>query len=225
MIFYSYIVKRCSCLINIDAMLNRSFPTNGTIKDQIVDRNICTILYINHARRATDLFSSDCFSVTIDRNIFTLDRQDTIIISFASCVNDSIFHQGNNIAILRGSNSIFQGSIWCCTNKSFNLISCGIFNRSTVDGRIYHCNIFVFATYVTVKNSKITIFTSVCHCTGNIAVVNNNTTIGAIRYFTSNSRIFNTHVAARPIDNIAGYCAAVKIKISITTVMSSGTLS
>lgn len=206
-------------------MLNLIFVINSTIKDQIVDRDICTILYINHAWRATDLFSSDCFSVTIDRNIFTLDRQDTIIISFASCVNDSIFHQGNNIAILRGSNSIFQGFIWCCTNKSFHFTGCCIFNRSTVYSGIYHCNIFVFATYVTVKNSKITICTSVCHCTGNIAVVNNNTTIGAIRYFTSNSRIVDTHITAGLIDNIAGYCAAVKIKIGITAVMSSGTLS
>ena len=220
MIFYSYIVKHCSCLINIDAMLNHSFPINGTIKDQIVDRNICTILYIDHAWRAIDIFSSDGFPVTIDRDIFILDRQDTIIISFAICVNDSIFHQGNNITILCCPNSIFQGCIWCCTNKSFHFIGCCIFNWSTILSGIYHCNICTFFAYVTVKNSKITIFTSVCHFSGNIAIVNNNTTIGAIRYVTSNNRIVDTHITAGPIDNIAGYCAAVKIKIGITAIRS-----
>ena len=224
MIFYNYIVKRCSCLIDIHTMLNCCSSINSTIKDQIVDRDICTILYINHAWRAIDIFSSDCFSVTIDRNIFTLDRQDTIIIYFASCVNDSIFHQGNNIAIFRCLNSSFQSFVWRCTNISFNLISCGIFNRSTVDGRIYHCNIFVCATYVTVKNSKITI-RSIIYGTLNVTVIHQNTSARAVGNIASNIRIFNTHVAARLIDDIASYCAAVKIKISITTVLSSGTWS
>lgn len=201
-------------------MLNLIFVINSTIKDQIVDRDICTILYINHAWRATDLFSSDCFSVTIDRNIFTLDRQDTIIIFFASCVNDSIFHQGNNIAILRGSNSCFQSFIWSCTNKSFNLISCCIFSRSTVDGRIYHCNIAKFAANITIENGKIPVSICVAYSTSNVTVIHQNASVRAVGNIASNIRIFNTHVAARLIDNIAGYCAAVKIKISITTVLS-----
>lgn len=220
MIFYSYIVKRCSCLIDIHTMLNCCSSINSTIKDQIVDRDICTILYINHARCAINFLSRDGFAIAINRDIFTLDRQDTIIISFASCVNDSIFHQGNNIAILRGSNSIFQGSIWSCTNKSFNLISCGIFNRSTVDGRIYHCNISTFASNITIENGKIPVSICVAYSTSNITVIHQNTSARAVGNIPGNSGILNAHITNRLVNNITIHSTIVEVKIGITTVGS-----
>lgn len=228
MIFYSHVIKFCSCLINIHTVLNLIYPINSAIKDQVVNRNICAIFDIDHAWRVSDIFSGDCFSITVDCDVLR-NGQDALGICFTISINDSIFYYSNNVVSLCCLNSIFQGCIWCCTNKSFHFTGCCIFKRITVDGRIYHCNILAYDAYVTVKNSKITICIticiSVCHFTSNITVVNNNTTIGAIRYITSNSRIVDTHITAGPIDNIAGYCAAVKIKISIATVMSRGTLS
>ena len=190
-----------------------------SIKDQVVDCNICVTFNINHARRTINILSRDGFAIAINRDVL-FNGQDTLRVPFITCVNNSIFYYSNNVVSLCCLNSIFQGCIWCCTNKSFHITGCCIWNRITVYSGIYHCNILAFAAYVTVKNSKITIFISVCHFTSNIAVVNNNTTIGAIRYVTSNSRIVDTHITAGPIDNIAGYCAAVNTKISITTVIS-----
>ena len=99
----------------------------STNESQIIDRDILFASAINH-RNIRNL----CSTSAIDRQCFISNCN-----VFFSCIANHCY----SIAIFRCSNSCFQSFIWSCTNKSFNLISCCIFSRSTVDGRIYHCNI------------------------------------------------------------------------------------
>ena len=164
--------------------------------------------------------SCDRFTITIKcdvrKNInHTLADQRTV-----SSVDGNIFKQLNSFAIFRCSNSCFQSFIWSCTNKSFNLISCCIFSRSTVDGRIYHCNIVRFAANITIENGKIPVSTCVAYSTSNITVIHQNTSARAVGNISSNTRFFNNHVAARPIDDITIYSTIVEVKVGIAAVRS-----